>query len=131
MHSVLHTFQRFTLFTGLGQSRRSTADYALLTISLPYKWQFRHLNVVHMTAAKFKHLIFSVWGLALSNVANIFIFMILDDFCLLPALFSYVIINVRNLESHMHIADRSAPRKISEGAENLILPQIPRWGKYV
>jgi hypothetical protein len=38
--------------------------------------------VVHMTAAKFKPLIFSVWGLALSNVTNIFIFMILDDFCL-------------------------------------------------
>jgi hypothetical protein len=34
-----------------------------------------------MTAAKFEPLIFSVWGLALSNVANIFIFMILDDFC--------------------------------------------------
>jgi hypothetical protein len=27
-----------------------------------------------VTAAKFKPLIFSVWGLALSNVANIFIF---------------------------------------------------------
>jgi hypothetical protein len=36
-----------------------------------------------MTAAKFKPLIFSVSGFALSNVANILIFMILDDFCLL------------------------------------------------
>jgi hypothetical protein len=33
-----------------------------------------------MTAAKFEPLIFSVWGLALSNVANMFIFMVLDDF---------------------------------------------------
>jgi hypothetical protein len=33
-----------------------------------------------VTAAKFKPLIFSVWGLALSNGTNIFIFMILDDF---------------------------------------------------
>jgi hypothetical protein len=33
-----------------------------------------------MTAGKFKPLIFSVSGFALSNVANIFIFMILDDF---------------------------------------------------
>jgi hypothetical protein len=33
-----------------------------------------------MTAAKFKPLIFSVSGFDLSNVANIFIFMILDDF---------------------------------------------------
>jgi hypothetical protein len=32
-----------------------------------------------MTAAKFKPLIFSVSGLALSNVTNIFFFMILDD----------------------------------------------------
>jgi hypothetical protein len=31
-------------------------------------------SVVHMTAAKFEPLIFSVWGLALSNVANIFIY---------------------------------------------------------
>jgi hypothetical protein len=31
-----------------------------------------------MTAAKFKPLIFSVSGFALSNVANILIFMILD-----------------------------------------------------
>jgi hypothetical protein len=38
-----------------------------------------------MTAAKFKPLILSVPGFALSNVANIFFFMILDDFCLLPA----------------------------------------------
>jgi hypothetical protein len=38
-----------------------------------------------MTAAKFKPLIFSVSGFALSNVMNNCIFMILDDFCLLPA----------------------------------------------
>jgi hypothetical protein len=74
-----------------------------------------------MTAAKFEPLIFSVWGLALSNVANILIFMILDGFCLLPAWFSYVIIHVRNLESHMHIADRCAPWKIADCAENLLL----------
>jgi hypothetical protein len=36
-----------------------------------------------MTAAKLKPLIFSVSGFALSNVANIFIFMILDDFCMI------------------------------------------------
>jgi hypothetical protein len=43
----------------------------------------------------------------------------LDDFCLLPARFSYVIINVRNLESYMHIADRCEPRKTADGAEAL------------
>jgi hypothetical protein len=34
---------------------------------------------------KFKYLTFSMMGLALFNVANIFIFMILNDFCFLPA----------------------------------------------
>jgi hypothetical protein len=79
-----------------------------------------------MITAKFKPLIFSMSGFVLSTVANIFIFifMILDDFCLLPALFCYVIINVRNLESHMHIANRYAPRKIANGAENPILQAL-------
>jgi hypothetical protein len=38
-----------------------------------------------MTAGKFKPFTFSVLGFALSNVLNTFTFMILDDFCLLPA----------------------------------------------
>jgi hypothetical protein len=38
-----------------------------------------------MTAAKFKPFKFPVSGFALSNVANILIFMVFDDFCLLPA----------------------------------------------
>jgi hypothetical protein len=42
--------------------------------------------MVHVTAAKFKPLIFSVSGLALSNVANIFIFMILDDLLIYGAM---------------------------------------------
>jgi hypothetical protein len=40
-------------------------------------------TVVWLTAGKFKPLIFPVSGFALSNVANIFIFMILYDFFLL------------------------------------------------
>jgi hypothetical protein len=51
-----------------------------------------------------------VSGFALPNVANIFIFMILDDFCLLPAWFCYVTINVRYMKSLMHIANRCVPR---------------------
>jgi hypothetical protein len=65
---------------GLFQSRLGTADYALVTSSLHYKRQSRHTTVVHVTAAKLKHLIFTVLGFALSNVASISIFMILDDF---------------------------------------------------
>jgi hypothetical protein len=58
-----------------------------------------------MTAAKFKPLIFSVLDFVLSNVANI----------LLVA--CYVIINVRNLESYMHITNQCVSRKIANGAE--------------
>jgi hypothetical protein len=53
--------------------------------------------------------------------------MILDDFCLLPAWLCYVIMNVRNLESHMHIADRCAPRKGANGGENFILQALQAW----
>jgi hypothetical protein len=69
-----------------------------------------------MTAAKFKPFTFFVWGFALFNIAYIFIFMIVNDFCL--------IVNVWNLESHMHIADQCAPLEIANGAENLILQAL-------
>jgi hypothetical protein len=59
-------------------------------------------TVLQMTAAKLKPFIFFVLGFALSNVENIFIFMILDDLYSLPAWFCYVIVKVCNLESHMH-----------------------------
>jgi hypothetical protein len=36
-----------------------------------------------MTAAKFNPVIFPVWGFALSNIAYIFIFMIMNDFCII------------------------------------------------
>jgi hypothetical protein len=109
---------------GLFQSRLGTADYAIVTSSLHYSDTLVIWTVIHMTAAKFQPIIFSVSGFALSNVANIFILMILDDFCLLPALFCYIIINVRYIKSHMHIANRCVPRKIANGTENLILQSL-------
>jgi hypothetical protein len=59
-----------------------------------------------MTAAKFRHFTFSVLGYAQSNVVETLVFMILNDFCLLPAKFCYVIVKVRNLVGQMHIANR-------------------------
>jgi hypothetical protein len=41
--------------------------------------------VVCLTAAKFKPLILSVPGFTLPSIANIFIIVILYDFCLVPA----------------------------------------------
>jgi hypothetical protein len=124
---------------GIFQSRLGTADYALVTSNLHINDRLVTWTVIHMTATKFKPLIFSVSGFALSNVANSFIFMILDDLCLLPALFCYVIIIVWYMKSLMHTANRCAPRKIASGAENLILqsaismgdilPQIPKQVK--
>jgi hypothetical protein len=57
----------------------------------------------------------------MSYTANIFILMILYDFCLLPAQFYYRIVYRRKVEIHLQIADRCAPGKISNGAENLVL----------
>jgi hypothetical protein len=67
---------------------------------------------------KFKPLIFSVWGFVLSNIAYIFIFMIMNYFCSSSTQFCYVIVNVRHLESYMHISNRCVPWKIAIGAEN-------------
>jgi len=47
-----------------------------------------------LTATKFEHFIFSVLGFALAYILNIHIIIILNDFCLFPAYFGYVIINV-------------------------------------
>jgi hypothetical protein len=44
--------------------------------------------VMRLTAAKFKTLIFSMSGFTLSYAANMFILIILYDFCLLSAQFS-------------------------------------------
>jgi hypothetical protein len=81
-------------------------------------------TVVCLTAAKFKPLIFPLSGFALSNIANICIFMILYDFCLFPALFCYIIVYIWKFESHVQIANRCAPWKISNGAENFVLQAL-------
>jgi hypothetical protein len=48
--------------------------------------------------------------------------MIVNYFCL--AELCYVIVNVRNMDSHMRIADQCAPRQIANGAENLVLQAL-------
>jgi hypothetical protein len=78
-------------------------------------------TVVSLTTAKFKPLIFSMSGFALFYTENMFIFMILYDFCLLPAQFSYIIIYIWKAESHVQIADRCASWYISSYVENVVL----------
>jgi hypothetical protein len=68
------------------QSRLGTADYApLLIISSNYRNSLDTWTVVQLTAAKHKLFMFSVWGFALSNIAYIFIFMIVNDCCVSSA----------------------------------------------
>jgi hypothetical protein len=80
--------------------------------------------VVSLTTAKFNPIIFSMSGFALSYTANMFILMILYDFCLSPAQLCYIIVHIRKVESRVQIADMCAPRKISSGAENLVLQAL-------
>jgi hypothetical protein len=54
--------------------------------------------VVSLTTAKFNPLIFSMYWFTLSYAANMFILMILYDFCLFPAQFCY-------MYNHIHMED--------------------------
>jgi len=55
-------------------------------------------TVICLTATKYEPFMFSVLGFALAYTLNIHIIMILNDFCLFPAYFGYVIVNVRQLQ---------------------------------
>jgi hypothetical protein len=118
------------------------AQYSRSCQNLRYNSNLDARTVVRLTAAKFKPLMFSMSDFALPNMADICIFMILCNLCLLPASFYNIIVDVRNIESLMQFSDWCAPRKVANGAENLVaqvlqfqqmcgyLPQIPRWGKH-
>jgi hypothetical protein len=54
-------------------------------------------SVVSLPTAKFKPLIISMSGFTLSYTPNMFILMILYDFCLLPVQFYYIILYIRKL----------------------------------
>jgi hypothetical protein len=65
----------------LCQSRLCKAGHAYLILC--YNGSLVTWTVVSLTTAKFKPLIFSVFGFALSYTANMFILVILYDFCFL------------------------------------------------
>jgi hypothetical protein len=77
--------------------------------------------VVSLTTAKFKSLIFSMVGFTLSYSANMFILIVLYDFCFLPAQFCYIIVYIRKGVNCLQITDWYAVWKISIGAWNLVL----------
>jgi hypothetical protein len=74
-------------------------------------------TAVNLTTAKFKPFIFFMPASALSYIANMFILIILYDFCLLPEQFCYMTVYIWKVESCEQIADRCAPRKICNDAE--------------
>jgi dUTPase len=78
-------------------------------------------TVVSLTT-KFNSLIlvFSVSGFALSFGVKILNLMVLYDVSL-PAQLRCIIVFIRKEEIHVQIADRCAPSKISNGAENSVL----------
>jgi hypothetical protein len=88
---------------------------------LCYNGSLVNWTVVSLITAKFKRLIFSTSGFALSYIANTFILVILYDFCLLPARFCNIIVYIQKVENRVQNADRCAPWKIPNGVENLLL----------
>jgi hypothetical protein len=81
-------------------------------------------TVVSLSIAKFKPLIFSVSGFALSYAENMFILMILYVFCLLYVKSCYIIIYIWQVESRVKIKGQCAPWKISNDTENLVLQAL-------
>jgi hypothetical protein len=67
-----------------------------------------------------------MFGLAVSQAANVFILMTLYHLCLLAAQICFIIRYVQKVESCSQIADHCAPWNISNGMEKLIL-QLKRF----
>jgi hypothetical protein len=57
---------------------------------LYYDGSLVNWKILSLTNTKFKPLIFSMSSFALSSTANMFVLMILYDFCLFPAQFCYI-----------------------------------------
>jgi hypothetical protein len=107
----------------LCQYRLCKPDHAYLAY-LMLQRQLSHLNGRKLDRRQVKPLTFLISGVALFYTANMFILVILYDFCLLPAQFSYIIIYTWKVESRVQIADRCAPRIISNGGENLVVQAL-------
>jgi hypothetical protein len=71
-------------------------------------------TVISLTAAKYKPLIFSLSGVALPDVVNIFFSRFLCYFCLLPAVFchTYVRVEIRGqMQTGVHLDSFPMVRK--------------------
>jgi hypothetical protein len=80
-----HVFYVYAIYTRPLSAQAQYSRSCQNICSLRYNSSLETWTVVHLTAAKFKPLMFYVLGFALPYIADICIFMILYDFCLLPA----------------------------------------------
>jgi hypothetical protein len=80
-----HMFDVCTIYTRPLSAQAQYNRSCPIICNLRYNSSLDTWTVVPLTATKFKPLIFSVMGFAMSYIAAISIFMILYDFCLLPA----------------------------------------------
>jgi hypothetical protein len=88
---LLH-YYKFSVSTGFAKQIMPTLRI------LCYNGSLVTSTVISLTTAKFKCLIFSMSGFALSYTENMFILIILYDFCWLPAQFYYVNLYIRKVE---------------------------------
>jgi hypothetical protein len=82
---ILYVLHDNTIYTWPLSVRVQYSRLCPISGSFRYNGSLVTWTVVCLTAAKFKPLVFSVTGFALSNCANVFIIMILYHLCLLPA----------------------------------------------
>jgi hypothetical protein len=100
----------------LCQSRLCEVHHVYLTY-LMLQWQLSHLNSRKLDRHKVSAwYIFCVW-IRLIRCC----YLILYDFCLLPAQFCLIIMYIQKDESCVQILDQCTPWKVSSGAENLVL----------
>jgi hypothetical protein len=100
---ILHVIENsfFCTTQVLSQYRLCRAPHACLTY-LMLQRQPSYLNGRKLDTTNFKHLIFSMSVFTLYCTANIFVPMILYDFCLLPAQFCHIIVYIRKVKSCVH-----------------------------
>jgi hypothetical protein len=81
---VLHIYI-YSIYTRPLSCQAQYRKVCPIFIGFRYNGSLVTWTVICLTAGKFKPLIIPVLSLALSNVANVLIFMVLYDFYLLPA----------------------------------------------
>jgi hypothetical protein len=82
LHCTCHMVYVYAMYT---RPLSAQAQYSRSRQNLRYNSSLDTWAVVRLITAKFKPLIFSVLGFALPSIVDIHIFMILCNFCLLPA----------------------------------------------